>query len=63
MLLALALQSANIFALRSLNRNIVKLKLQSSQTLLVRNGHLDYKQGEQLFVFDAKVTKALVGAF
>ena len=23
---------------------------------------LDYKQGEQLFVFDAKVIKALVGA-
>ena len=31
MLLALALQSANIFALRSLNRNIVKLKLISSK--------------------------------
>ena len=36
MLLSLALQSANIFALRSLNRNIVNLKVQSSQGLCQR---------------------------
>ena len=36
---------------RALRDSFVKLKLQSSQTLLVRNGNLDYKQGEQLWCF------------
>ena len=50
MLLSLALQSANIFALRSLNRNIVNLKVPSSQAVLWFRTAL-YKQRRSFLFF------------
>ena len=56
MLLSLALQSANIFALRSLNRNIVNLKVQSSQATLPRVAVPLHKEG-QFLLFPAEVIR------